>query len=305
MMKKKGLLIGTVAKCLGLGTALIAGDMQIQLHPKAVMLGDEIKLQIKIPLASGERQVQGISKDSLAPFYCKVLTQKQVKNEWVYTVTLQTFSLKDTWIPTQNIRLIQNKTERTLILPAQKISIKSALTDQKEVAAGLQHVEPGILPKINWTPYAITLALLLIVLAIGAFMVKKWKEKKKALKEKEKVKTPLENALEAVSKLSTKRLPTREENKALYTALSDALKQYLSDECLYPLMESTTHEILRYLRGKLPTALFYTLREYLELSDGVKFAKKMPSESLHESKILALPDFLRQLDGALSKGGEA
>ncbi len=140
-----------------------------------------------------------------------------------------------------------------------------------------------IMPIIIWVLIAIGLIIL------SYFSIKLWKKYRKTnLKEifiKPKPILPAhEIALNALEQLRLKRLIENNRIKEYYSEISEILRIYLDDRFSIIAIEMTTQEILSQIRDCEFTnkESFSLLKEVLEYSDLVKFAKYTPTSHLSE-----------------------
>lgn len=143
------------------------------------------------------------------------------------------------------------------------------------------------------------LFLLAIVLAllIGAYIW--WKKRPKALPkeaepEPEIIIPPYELAMQRLKDLESKKLWQNGMLKPYYSELSEVLREYLEGRFEFPALESTTDEIVdRLYRKDMDRALKIRVKEFLVLSDLVKFAKSLPKEDEHRESFKLVLEFIR------------
>jgi hypothetical protein len=140
-----------------------------------------------------------------------------------------------------------------------------------------------IMPIIIWVLIAIGLIIL------SYFSIKLWKKYRKTnLKEifiKPKPILPAhEIALNSLEQLRLKRLIENNRIKEYYSEISEILRIYLDDRFSIIAIEMTTQEILSQIRDCefINKESFSLLKEVLEYSDLVKFAKYTPTSHLSE-----------------------
>ncbi|TPG33359.1 protein BatD [Flavobacterium pectinovorum] len=134
----------------------------------------------------------------------------------------------------------------------------------------------------NWWIY---LLILIVILAIGAFVY--WYVKKRQLKkiEEEVYKTPIEKATSLLNNLEQKELVQKGEIKEYYSELTDIARNYIEEAIHIPAMESTTSELIQAIRTAstkkkmtLTPETVENLERVLRQADLVKFAKSKPLE---------------------------
>jgi len=84
---------------------------------------------------------------------------------------------------------------------------------------------------------------------------------------------PHQRALKAIEKLKGERATTSDDQKAYYTQLTDALRQYIEERFGFNAMEMTSSEILEQLHNNGDQKMMDELRELFTTADLVKFAK--------------------------------
>lgn len=131
-----------------------------------------------------------------------------------------------------------------------------------------------------WTFLGWTL-LVLLAAAVLFFAVGAWQRRGRGLELPVPAgppKPPHELALEALSRLENSDLLRQGRVKLFYIELSDILRHYLGGRFEMDTLDRTTWEIGLLLNERgTPLPVYNTVREILEESDLVKFAKYQPS----------------------------
>lgn len=154
-------------------------------------------------------------------------------------------------------------------------------------------IKPVITPQFVWGDYHVYSVLIfgilfLIFAAIYFYKLFKNKQSIKGLFVKEEPKLPPHiaafNALEQIKK---ERIWQNGMEKEYYTQITEVLRIYMEDRFNVNAMEMTSHEILEQIR-QTPEAkeVLDQLKQILELSDFVKFAKWKPTTHENESSIM-------------------
>jgi hypothetical protein len=132
----------------------------------------------------------------------------------------------------------------------------------------------------NWWIY---LLILVIILAIGAFVYWYMKKYQKKKIEEEVYKTPIEKATSLLNNLEQKELVQKGEIKEYYSELTDIARNYIEEAIQIPAMESTTSELIAGIRTAstkkkmtLTPETVENLERVLRQADLVKFAKSKP-----------------------------
>jgi hypothetical protein len=127
------------------------------------------------------------------------------------------------------------------------------------------------------------LLVLLVIVAIGAFVYWWLKIRQKKVIEEEVYKTPIEKATVLLNNLEKKELWQKGEIKTYYSELTDIARNYIEEAIQIPAMESTTSELIEGLRQAslkkkmaLSKETIENLEQVLRQADLVKFAKSKP-----------------------------
>ena len=140
----------------------------------------------------------------------------------------------------------------------------------------------------------IVIGILIIGFAIGLYLYLKKKEKKEdGVIHAEPERPAYEVALEQLEVLDGQKLWQAGQVKPYYIQLTDIIRTYLEGQFNLPAMESTTDEIMDGVRAtSISDKSKMNLRELLELSDLVKFAKVKPGMEEHTKSMGYARDFV-------------
>lgn len=132
---------------------------------------------------------------------------------------------------------------------------------------------------------AIILIIAIVVLLLMRFVFKK---KVSILPEEPEVILPAHVvALKKLEQIKTEKIWQQGQIKQFYTELTDVIREYLSGAYGINAMEMTTDEIVALVKkNKDLDEIRVVLKEMLELSDLVKFAKFIPLENENEKAVL-------------------
>ncbi len=109
------------------------------------------------------------------------------------------------------------------------------------------------------------------------------------------VRPPHEIALEKLFTLKKAELWQKGEVKAYQSQLTETVREYIEKRYEIPALESTTFEIVQFLKDKdISTDLKTRLREMLDIADLVKFAKAKPSQNIHSKLMEDAVRFVRE-----------
>jgi len=140
------------------------------------------------------------------------------------------------------------------------------------------------------------IAIILLIAIGGYFGYRFYKAKKEqgfSLIPQKPKKPAHEIALESYKKLQDKELLTQGLIKQYYTECSEILRIYLENRYFIVALEETTGEIIRDIKSQdINRDYLDSLKQILELSDFVKFAKYVPSENENNTILQNCIDFV-------------
>ncbi len=157
----------------------------------------------------------------------------------------------------------------------------------------LRPIKPIIEEPLNfydlWPLY-----LLLVVGAIGFVTYRKFKTSKRVVPPPPPPPADLK-ALNALKALEAQQLWQRNETKQYYSELTRIFREYLTERFDVSAMEMTSRQINQELKVKttLSTDQLSEIKQLLQLSDLVKFAKATPMEALHVAGLERVRSFVR------------
>jgi hypothetical protein len=133
----------------------------------------------------------------------------------------------------------------------------------------------------------ILLALLVLTIVYVVYRYVKYRRENKNFFGKEVSKDPpYIVALRKLENLRNQKLWQNAKYKQFYTGVTDALREYIESNYKVSAMEKTSSEIIKELEDKeIDKRAFDGLKELLQLSDLVKFAKYIPLEADNEEAV--------------------
>ncbi len=155
--------------------------------------------------------------------------------------------------------------------------------------------------------------LIVLALAAAAYYGYQWyrrrMEEQGSILPKAPPKPAHEVALEALEKLLAENLPEKGEIKQFYVRISEIIRSYIEGRWFVPALEQTSDEILTAMNKQdLADGLDQLLREFLSLSDLVKFARYLPEsgettaishdarEFIDRTKIIFVPEPVEEIN---------
>jgi hypothetical protein len=138
------------------------------------------------------------------------------------------------------------------------------------------------------------IVLAVLLLAAAGFYYWRKKQGKGILPERKEPPRPAhEVALEALRKLRESDLLATGQIKAFYIELSEIVRRYIEGRYFVPALELTTGELMADLKQvSLASEARDVLRNLLEMSDLVKFAKYAPANEEHERALQLAESFV-------------
>jgi hypothetical protein len=141
-----------------------------------------------------------------------------------------------------------------------------------------------------WVSIGVVVVLLLLIAYLAYLVWKRRKEKGYIFSPPPPPRPAHEVALEALDELYQSELLAEKKYKEFFSRLSDIIRAYLEGRYFFSALEETTAEIMRDAQKQVEQEeLLIDLKNILEISDLVKFAKYFPEENeINDVKIQAL-----------------
>lgn len=210
-------------------------------------------------------------------------------------VSFSTTVFKDSDFEILNYTIKQNKIELKLIpfnvgistIPSLTINL-SNLTETKTPPLPLE-IKPLYNPKETdqirdiapiikflWWLNLLMLILLSVIIYLIYKKILKNKQKNNIQINLQDTRTPYQRAKDKLKELTSKRLLEEDKIKEYYIELSDIVRVFIEEEFKIPATQMTSNEIIKKLKNDFKIEIIIALREFLEISDLVKFAKYIP-----------------------------
>lgn len=159
----------------------------------------------------------------------------------------------------------------------------------------LKDIKGPLDDNIGWSDIWPWLVLILIIL-LSIFTYKKYfNKKKKTVVVKENIQTPAHIlALNSLKKLENKKLIDKKDIKEYYSSISEIIRRYIENRFNFPALELTTYEILNIITAIIKKEESISLKNILEISDLVKFAKKIPDQIENVKNLNLATDFVKK-----------
>lgn len=207
-----------------------------------------------------------------------IITKKQ-------NITLTSFDSGQHIIPA--LRFLYKKKKDTLV--------KSLITDtfivnistvEVDTSKAIKPIKAPLKAPITFReliPYILIFFILIIIAFVAYYFIRK-RRNKPILMKKEKPKLPAHViALDKLKKIENEKLWQKGEIKKYHILITEIIREYIENRYSTPALESTTEEILNEIaKLDITNASKEKLKDFLELSDLVKFAKLKPRHDDNE-----------------------
>ncbi len=193
--------------------------------------------------------------------------------------TLTVFDTGMQTVPAISLAYLDQETQRqdSIVLERKSVYVKSVLDTARKDIADIKPVRSVPIPL--WV--YLTGGALLLAFAIGIyFLVRYWRTRAPAsVPASVPALTPYEVAFAKLKGLEEITLNSQNDFKIYYSAISDAVREFLERHYGFPAMEQLTSEIDATLQAKRPKEEAERVKSLLEKADLVKFAKFQPTVS--------------------------
>ena len=274
----------------------LAGEIsvRISIEPSEILIGEQASLKIELTQDKDD-------KVSWPQFSDTIATNVSI----IEKLATDTISLPDNRISITSEYLVSSYDSGFYYIPefvfettSQKVTSNPVGLTVNTVQVNEQtddiHAEKDIMSApFSWIELAqwsgIGLAIILIIAIIVLLLMRfVFKKKVTIIPEEPEVILPAHVvALEKLEQIKTEKIWQQGQIKQFYTQLTDVIREYLSRAYSISAMEMTTDEIVALVKkNKDLDEIRIVLKEMLELSDLVKFAKFIPLENENEKAVL-------------------
>ncbi|MBO6034564.1 MAG: hypothetical protein J6P34_01755 [Paludibacteraceae bacterium] len=280
---------------LAVTVAAVAQSFSVygKLEPSKIVIGDQTKLSYELTQDKSER------------VSCPVFSDTITKGvELVETLKPDTIDLGGGRIQVKLDYMVTAFDSGFYFIPAQKFVSINDSVQSKPLGLLVDTVETGEQAEINpvkdimdppflWSEFFYWAGIVLLVLLIVAliiYMIMRERLNKKldfVFHREEPAIPPYQIALQQLEEVKSEKAWQSGDIKAFYTRVTDIMREYMMGQFSINAMELTTDEILA-LTKKNPEfeQVRQILKEVLELSDLVKFAKFIPLEDENNRSML-------------------
>jgi len=266
-----------------------------------MLIGDQMPLHltIKTPVGAEIRNIDLTGFDEEETLEVVRMTEMDSTGnggfvEYKQDIFMTAFDSGRYYVPKIPVSLAVNGTVQTLVTNDIPIEVQTIQTDSTFLAPNKDIIEePFRLSEL--LPYAIGLAVLLGLVFLANYFMKR-NQQKEAIVEEVIIKRPAhEIAFGKLGALKAAKLWQQGEVKKYQSELTYIGREYLENRYEVQALESTTDEILKDLKQiDIPTGFEDKLREMLQLADMVKFAKADPPIEVHDRLWNYADEFVKQ-----------
>jgi hypothetical protein len=289
-------------------SAQVNARASIKIDTNAIRIGEQTRLEIIFgynksattkklvwPEISDtiRKEIEVIGRSKIEPFNTK---SGGSTSEYRQTITITSFD-SGFWVIPPFKFLLDGDSVPIAETEALILEVKTVQTDTAETS--VRDIKPifeekfdwrEILPYIYWT--LATLAILGVIIWITIYVNNK-KKNKPVFKVSKPTEPPHITALRQLELIQQQKIWTEGKYKEYYTSITDALRSYIEGRFKINAMELTTEEILQIFRTQvIDTESKNKLKQILELSDFVKFAKATPIDVENEFILQNAFDFV-------------
>lgn len=200
------------------------------------------------------------------------------------TYTLHFFGVDVDYVPEIPVRLVDGTDTLDATIPAQPFVYESRVDDAETALRPLKPIFPFFR---NWLPWIIAAVILALAAAWVLYLYRErifGQQKKPEPKPRQPKAEPFRSPLWRL-RIELKRIEETHKEPVknpvpYFTELGDAFRTYIEEVHGFPALESTTSELLTYLKSRgFDGEVIRFLRLILETADLVKFARFEPNES--------------------------
>lgn len=293
------LFIIFTAYCILITNQAIAQSVSATTKEKEFLIGDWIPVDLFANASSNNRVAFPNLKDSIsetievANFTSVDTIKKSGQYEYHQLVNLIVFDTGKITLPQFQFFIENNGKIDTLLTTPITVHVAGVKIDTTKDIKDIK--EPLKIPITlkEVLPYIIGFLVLALLVAIALWYFLIYRKKKEKPVDEKLLLPPHIWALKALKKLQNKKLWQAGEIKSYYSELTDIARTYIELRYKIPAMEKTTDELMQSLhKGVMKQSLKNKLKEVLELSDFVKFAKAQPDLTENEASINIIKEFI-------------
>lgn len=297
MRRRKFCFLVSCVLCL---TSFSFGQINTEIDTAHIKIGEPVHYKLTVPFQAGDEILLPRLKDTLS-FHIEILDQKidtvseNGTKKLVQQLSLTSFDPGEFLI--RSLPVVINSD--TLLSGSFQIKVDEVRIDSANLTGF--PIKPIMQEEYKWKDYwnkywvyltvGVLVFLALIIAAILFLREKKNKGEKSFV-----VKTPYDEAKEALKNIDKKKYLEKGQLYPFYSELSFLLRRYIGRIYHFSSLELLSGDLVDYIRksGHLQQEDIEKLREFLYDSDLVKFAKSAPDEQKHEFYRKWAEDFIEK-----------
>ena len=267
-------------------------QLQARVRPVRATLGDEIKLILQIEHPKNISVTPPALNVHLAPFEVKRIEPEpprytQDRTQETFGIILTVFQLGDLKVPPVSLRYTDSRGTGGVAV-SDPLSIK--IVEVPKRVSDKDDIRPIKGPVSMDTRAVRNLILGFLAAGLAIFLIVKIiLRRSKKIIDPESLKPPHDRAMLELERLQQSGLLAAGNVKAYYSELADILRRYLERRFQVETFDKTTAEIARELKQKeFAAPVLEKIKQVLENSDLVKFAKLIPKRSLADESVAQL-----------------
>jgi len=304
MIGRKWLGISTIYFCMFMHT-VVAQDISVRtfLDRDTILIGDQILFSIEV--------TQPRNLDVFFPVFADTLVDKieileqssidtiKATNDLTHvtqSLLITCFDSGTHRIPELKFTYITKSQEQEIFSQSSQLQVLTMPLDTAQAIFDIKMPYQAPLTFSELLPYFLGGILAIAVILIAVWYFRQRRRKKVGYVPFKPSEPPHIIALRKLDKLKEKRLWQSKKIKLYYTNLTEILRIYLEGRYQIYAMEHTSEEILWFLKntGFNDNNLYLKLKEILQLSDLVKFAKVKPLPEENETSLLDAYSFINE-----------
>lgn len=263
------------------------GQITTEIDTAHIKIGEPIQYKLTVPFHSGQQIILPQHRDTLS-FHIEILDQKTdtvsagKMKKIIQQLSITSFDAGDFLI--RSFPVIINGD--TLLSRSFQIKVDDVEIDSSNLSGF--PIKPIMEEEYTWKDYwqkywmyCVAGALVFIALLVVAILF--LKDKKRKEEKSRIIKTPYEEAIDALKNIDKKKYLEKGQVYPFYSDLSYALRRYVGRVYNFSSLELLSDDLVDYFRKSthLEKEEIEKLKEFLYDSDLVKFAKAEPDEEKH------------------------
>ncbi len=274
------------------------------LDTNAIMIGDQIGLNLKIKTPKETIVVWPVLRDTLAPHIemikaGKIDTIKQKSGfNFSRKLIISSYDSGKFAVPALPFKFYDKTTGKTYTATTNpmQLQVYTPLVDTAKPIKIIKNIE-----KVPYTfgevfPWILLAIGILVILYFVIWYIRKRKQNKPLFTKKPKPKLPPDVlAIKKLEELKLSKIWQSGKLKQYYTGLTDIMREYFSDRYQFDAREMTSDEILKTLKNhKINKEALSKVRATLKMADLVKFAKAQPTPLENDTALYNCIDFVNE-----------